>query len=81
MLGWPLGLSKYENLIHVGKISIKAIEPKAKERYKKYTILHSGDISRVEKGYIQALKYMKTKPLGEGDTKQTYIIAMIGGWK
>ncbi|WP_182186609.1 virulence RhuM family protein [Pectinatus frisingensis] len=60
-----LKLSKHEILTHSGKISTKTAEIKAKEEYKKYKILHLGDVSKAEKDYIKALEDMEIKLLGE----------------
>ena len=64
-----LKLSKHEILIHAGKISAKTAELKAKEEYKKYKDLYLGDISKVEKDYIEALEDMEMKLLGEKGKK------------
>ena len=64
-----LKLSKHEILTHAGKISAKTAELKAKEEYKKYNDLHLGDMSKVEKDYIEALEDMEMKLLGEKGKK------------
>ena len=62
-------LSKYEILIHVGKISAKVAELKAKEEYKKYKTLNSESISQLEKDYIKALEDIEVRLLG-GENKK-----------
>lgn len=62
-----LKLSKHEILTHAGKISAKTAEVKAKEEYKKYKVLNSGDVSKVEKDYIKALEDMEMKLLGNSE--------------
>lgn len=64
-----LKLSKHEILTHAGKISAKTAELKAKEEYKKYKDLHLGDISKVEKDYIEALEDMEMKLMDEKGKK------------
>ncbi|AOT71846.1 RhuM family protein [Geosporobacter ferrireducens] len=64
-----LKLSKHEILTHVGKISAKTVELKAKEEYKKYKALKIEEISKVEKDYIKALEDMEMKLLGNEDKK------------
>lgn len=54
-----LKLSKHEVLSHAGKISATTAKIKAKEEYKKYKILCSDEISKVEKDYIKALEDME----------------------
>ncbi|SFB08338.1 virulence RhuM family protein [Clostridium frigidicarnis] len=62
-----LKLSKHEILTHAGKISAKTAEVKDKEEYKKYKVLNSGDVYKVEKDYIKALEDLEIKLLGNGE--------------
>ena len=64
-----LKLSKHEILTHVGRISAKTAELKAKDEYKKYKALHLDDVSKAEKDYIKALEDMEMKLLGEEKEK------------
>ena len=60
-----LKLSKHEILTHVGRISAKAAELKAKEEYKKYKALHLDDVSKAEKDYVKAFEDMEMKLHGK----------------